>query len=552
MARITAFSPGQSPPPVNTATLIAPYVLNTGLPGTSLIFPFDARPFFLQTAAGVERPLLFSGFELITPALPEYARVLRAPLALPGLMNFRAAVEQALEEPMEGPSLPQLLKPNQWVSVVIDDFSLPVPPLLYACRRKMLEAVLELLAEKGLGPDRVAILVANGLSRQWRPAELLELLGPMIGNYPVKCHDAERVADVVRLGEEPAGPLELNSAVVKADLVLYLNVVSTPLHAGLFGLISGTVPYRTARLLNAPKLFEGEMSPLVPGSPHHRAHQKVADLLTQRTQVMQVTAMLNNDLWAPGLSSLMHSGEELSRPLQMWNALPQAVRLRAARLLKAAYRPIGVVAGAPRVVEPRALEVYYRQNEVEVEGSADVVVIGVPDQGPGSVKSSQNPVLAANLGLGYLANLYTAAPPLRQGGVLILANPLTREFDTRVHAPHLEFYEKVLREERAPEAIHERFETLFATRPQFVDAYQQRFAFHGAHPLFSWYANAPARSRAGRIIVANGDPRACARFGFSPAVDIEDALIKSREFLGTSEPKTYVLELPPPFWVRVV
>ena len=78
-----------------------------------------------------------------------------------------------------------------------------------------------------------------------------------------------------------------------------------------------------------------------------------------------------------------------------------------------------------------------------------------------------------------------------------------------------------------------------------------RFAFHGAHPLLAWYQCAPARRRTSRIIVAGGDPRACARLGFMGASDLDDALRKAKEALAMDAPKLRVLELPPPFFVRV-
>jgi hypothetical protein len=202
-------------------------------------------------------------------------------------------------------------------------------------------------------------------------------------------------------------------------------------------------------------------------------------------------------------------------------------------------------------VAPRALETFHRQHEVATAGEADILVFGLPDLGPASVGAAQNPVLSANVALGYVANLFTERPLLRAGGVIIFASPLTPVFDRRAHLPHEEFYEKVLRVERDPVAIHERFETYFAGRPEFVSNYQRRFAFHGAHPLYSWYLTSPVRRRASRIIVAHGDPRACARLGFTPAVDVEEALDKARDFLGDPHPHVAVMELPPPFWVRV-
>jgi hypothetical protein len=468
------------------------------------------------------------------------------------LAEFKEAAAHALEEPESGEPLVNRLRAHSRVCVVIDDLSFPVPKMAKDCRREMLEVVLAALNAKGIRGNRVTVLLATGLNRQWRNTEITELLGiQSTGSHPVVCHDAEGSAGFARLGEEPEGPVELARAVVEADLVIHLNVVSHPLMAGLFGLVSGTAAYRTARFLSAPQLFDKDPAPLVPRSAYHKIHERIGALLTSKTEVMQLTAVLNNELWAPAIAALLRLDGGLTRSVQMWNALPHAVRHRAARVMKASYRPIAVFAGPPHVVGPKALEVFYRQHEVTTDGEADVILFGLPDLGPYSVHTMQNPVLAANLALGFVGNLFSGRPLLKAGGVIVFANPLAPQFDRKVHLPHEEFYEKVLRLERDPIAIHERFEPYFAGRPEFVANYQRRFAFHGTHPLYSWYQTTPARRRAGRIIVAHGDPRSCARLGFMPASDVQDALNKAYEFLGATRPTTLVLELPPPFFVRV-
>lgn len=497
------------------------------------------------------KTLLLSGFDVRLAELPEDARVVLPARPLPALESFPQAISRALEGPLVGPPLTERVKPNARVTIALDDFTLPVPPVLKDPRREMLDGVLKALVAAGVRPERISVLVATGLSRQWRKSELVELLGePNVTAYPVSSHDAESSSQLQRVGELPEGPVELNKALLDADLVIHLSVVNLPLGAGLSQLVAGTAGYRTARFLYAPKSFEAE-NPIARGSPLHRMHQQLAAQLTAKADVVQLCTVLTNELWTPGVAALLHSDFGLSRPMQMWNALPASVRHRAARLLRASYRPRAVFFGPPEAIEPRALEVFLEQHEVSVSQQADVLLFGLPDQGPASVGSSQNPVLAANLALGYVANLFTARPLLKQGGVLIFANPLTPTFDQRAHAPHHEFYEKVLRLERDPERIHERFEPFFAGRPEFVSSYQRRFAFHGSHPLFSWYQCAPARKRAGRVIVAYGDPRACARLGFTPANDIEDALAIAREFLNQDKPKVLALELPPPFWTKV-
>ncbi len=498
--------------------------------------------------------LLVSGFDLVQFQLPGNAQVLLPPQPLPPLEDFKESVLRALDEPLEGTGLMKRVKPTSRVCIVLDDPSLPVPPASRDARGEMLRAVLEALGSFGVKPQKVSALVANGLSRQWRPAELSEWLGPVsTAQIPVRCHDAEQLSDLVRLENDPAGPIEVSRHLLECDLVIHLNVVSMPLYAGSFGMVQGTIGYRTARDLNMPAMFDASESPLVPGSAWHRAHERIAKMIAAKVPVLQVSVVLNNELWTPGVAALLATEEvdRLSRPLQMWNALPAAVRHRAARSMRSSFRPLAVMSGAPDAVTPRALELFLRQHEVNAEGEADVLVFGLPDLGPYSVRTAQNPVLVANLALGLIANLFTERPLLRDGGAIIFANPLTPSFDSRHHRAHEEFYEKVLRLEREPEVIHERYEPWLASRPEFVADYQRRYAFHGAHALFSWYQCTPMRRRASRIIVAHGDPRACSRLGFMAAPNLEAALRKAKESVADAEPRVRVLELPPAFFVKV-
>jgi hypothetical protein len=501
----------------------------------------------------VAHSLLVSGFDVREVSLPDDAEVLLPPLALPAQDDFKEAVQRAFDEPIEGPRLSKRLKPNSKVTVVVDDFTFPVPPASRDCRREMLEGTLEVLAASGVKPTHVTVLVATGLSRQWRPAELTEILGPRVAAMAnLRAHDAESVAELVRIADEPQGPVEVNRSLIEADLVIHLSVVTMPLHAGTFALVAGTSGYRTARVLNAPQMFEQDDAPFLPGSAWHRAHTRIGVLLGTKVPLLQLAAVLNNELWPSPIAAILRREEGgLPRPLQMWNAMPEAVRHRAARVMRASYRPIAALSGPPDAVAPRALELFLRQHEVEGRGEADVLLFGLPDLGPYSVGTAQNPVLAANLALGFVSNLFTQKPLLKKGGVIIFLNPLQPKFDARAHLPHLELYEKVLRLEREPQAIHERYEPYLASKPELVADYQRRYTFHGAHPLIAWYQCTPARRRASRIIVAHGDPRACARLGFMGAADAEQALLKAREVLGMENPRVRVLELPPPFVVRI-
>src|SRR5262249_48332111 len=137
----------------------------------------------------VANAVLLSGFDLWAPHLPEDVRLVQPPFPLPGLDDVRQAVLRALEEPEAGEPLGARLRPPWRVTVVLADFCLPVPPLARDCRSEMLETVLQVLYISGIRASRLSILVANGLSRQWRPGELDDFLGSM-RSEAVRCHDA--------------------------------------------------------------------------------------------------------------------------------------------------------------------------------------------------------------------------------------------------------------------------------------------------------------------------------------------------------------------------
>ena len=197
----------------------------------------------------------------------------------------------------------------------------------------MLEGTLEALTHFHVKPADIKVLIATGLSRQWRPAELSEFLGPRAtARVNVRCHDAEATSELLRLADEPQGPIEVSRLLIETDLVIHLSVVNQPLFAGTFALVQGTVGYRTARVLNAPTMFD-EDGPMVPGSLWHRAHTRIGELISSKVPVLQLAAVLNNELWTSPIAALLRTEQGLSRPLQMWNALPGAVRHRAARMI---------------------------------------------------------------------------------------------------------------------------------------------------------------------------------------------------------------------------
>ena len=88
------------------------------------------RPGFVLEVDERTPPLLVhrgDGFGL--ERFPLGTRVVYPPEPLPGLPDVRAAIAQALEEPMDSEPLRVLLRRGMRLTIAFDDISLPLPPM---------------------------------------------------------------------------------------------------------------------------------------------------------------------------------------------------------------------------------------------------------------------------------------------------------------------------------------------------------------------------------------------------------------------------------------
>ena len=146
---------------------------------------------------------------------------------------------------------------------------------------------------------------------------------------------------------------------------------------------------------------------------------------------------------------------------------PPRIRREFFRRIEAPYKLTGVNAGEVEAVHERTMTNLHRQQLVEVNGQADVLILGVPYLGPYNVNSILNPILVHCLGLGYLFNMYRNKPLVREGGVVILHHPVPWEFNQIHHPSYIDFFEEVLRETTDPKKIEATFEERYATDPWY-------------------------------------------------------------------------------------
>ncbi len=132
---------------------------------------------------------------------------------------------------MESPPLAELLGQLKKICLVVPDATRPFPA------GELLPVVLNYLTRSGVPNDDVDIAIAYGLHRKLSSAEKVDFLGEnVVSRYRIIDHDATDSENLVRLGETKIGvPIDLNRAVVDADLVLSFGVVEPHQYAGYSG-----------------------------------------------------------------------------------------------------------------------------------------------------------------------------------------------------------------------------------------------------------------------------------------------------------------------------
>jgi hypothetical protein len=290
----------------------------------------------------------------------------------------------------------------------------------------------------------------------------------------------------------------------------------------------------------------------------HGSAARMGRFLSQHVKIFTIETTLNNDVFPPPYHfltkrewewSLADQGAMLATRRALAVA-PAALRRRVFRALEAPYGVTGVNAGETEAVHERTLAMVHRQQVVEVDGQADVLVLGLPYLCPYNVNSVMNPILATCLGLGYFFNSYLGAPLVRRGGAVILYHPVPYEFSQLHHPSYVDFFEEVLAESTDPATIEAKFERQYATDPWYVHLYRTSYAYHGVHPFYMWYWAAHALDHVGDVVWVGADRRTVGRMGFRAASTFADALEMVSGTVGTSPTVTY-LHTPPHTLARV-
>jgi lactate racemase-like protein len=513
-----------------------------------------ARPGFVLEVDERTPPLLVhqgEGFGL--QRFPLGTRVIYPPDSLPAIKDVTGAIRHALLHPLGSEPLPELLRPGIRLTIAFDDISLPLPPMQTPdIRGRIIEQVLEVAARRGV--DDVKLIVANSLHRRMTAAEIKRAVGERVFRsfWPssLSNHDAEDPQGLTHFGTTDRGEdVEINRRAAESDLLVYVNINLVAMDGGHKSVPVGLGSYKSLRhhhtvhtMLNSRSFMDPRHSGL-----HESCARMGGVLASNGLRIFTIETTLNNETF-PKPFGFMNKRE------WEWSLADQATYLAAKKANDSApargrrevfqriaspYGVTGIHAGETGAVHEQTMANVHRQQLVEVDGQADILVVGLPYICPYNVNSVMNPILVMCLGLGYYFNMYRNQPVVRPGGAMILFHPVPWEFHQVHHPSYVDFFDEVLSETTDPAAIEAKFEQQYAADPWYIHLYRNSYAYHGVHPFYMWYWGAHAMDYLGDVIFVGGDRRAVRRMGFRSASNFADALEMAGETVGTSPRITY-------------
>lgn len=501
--------------------------------------------------------LVHEGEGLRLERFPLGTRVIYPPDSLPAIRDVDAEIRRALLEPHGSEPLPELLHAGMRLTIVFDDLSIPLPPMRAPdVRQRIIEQVLEMAAAAGV--DDVELVAANALHRRMTPAEIEHIVGQRVFSsfWPegLRNHDAEDPDDLVYLGRTTSGEdVEINRRAAESDLIVYANVNLVAMNGGNKSIPVGLASYRSLRHHhNVHTMRHSRSFNDPPNSAMHHSYDRMGDVLNAHVRVFTVETTLNGDTFPQQLGFLTKREWEWSPrdqasylAVKRANGLaPPKARHALWQRTQSPYGVTGVHAGATDAVHPYTLENVHRQQLTEIDGQADVLVLGLPYICPYNVNSVMNPILVMCLGLGYYFNMYKNRPIVREGGAVIMYHPMPVDFHPVHHPSYIDFFEEVLSQTTDPATIESKFEEQYATDPWYVHLYRSSYAYHGVHPFYMWYWGAHALQHVGDVICVGASPKATGRLGFRRATTLSDALEMAGDRVGRSPSITY-LHSPP-------
>lgn len=149
----------------------------------------------------------------------------------PALKNPPDEIRKSLKNPIDAPSLQELVGPKDKVVIVGDDITRPTPQSL------LMPVLLNELNAVGVPYENIQVIIALGTHREMSEKEIREKYGSeVVERVPVLNHDYKDPKKLVDMGKTETGiPISVSKEVYKADFVVGVGNIVPHCYAGWGG-----------------------------------------------------------------------------------------------------------------------------------------------------------------------------------------------------------------------------------------------------------------------------------------------------------------------------
>jgi nickel-dependent lactate racemase len=215
------------------------------------------------------------GTEGLDIEVPTDATVVR-PAHHPALADEVAAVREALDRPVTGRPLRELVPPGARVAISVCDATRPQP------RKPMLAAIAQVI-EGIVRQDDVVVLIATGTHGRSSDEQRREMLGgDVLGRWRVVDHDSRDPDSLRDFGVVDGVPITLNREWLDADVRITTGFVEPHFFAGFSGgpkmVAPGLAALETVLELHSPARIADPRATfgVIEGNPVHDAVRAIA------------------------------------------------------------------------------------------------------------------------------------------------------------------------------------------------------------------------------------------------------------------------------------
>lgn len=442
--------------------------------------------------------------------VPDHAVVVppgAAPHEPAGLDDPAAATLAALRDPVGAAPLGDQVGPGATVTIAVPD-RVKGGTQPTAHRRVTVPLLVSELERAGVSRRDIRVVVAIGLHRKNTPDEIAEYLGPevieLLGHDQIINHDAEDPDGIIDLPDSELGDVvQMNRLLAESDLSIMISHAAGNPYGGFSGgakmPATGMTTWRSIRTHHTPSsLHRTDFVPVNSGS------------------------RFRNQLRA--ISERMESAAP--RPFFTVDAV-----------LNARSEQVAVRAGGIAAVEQATWPAAAHRVDLAVPGEpASVLLVGVPRTFHYGTTMGSNPLLMTQA---IAAAMSRSAGAMVEHPVVIATAICDGDFGVDEFPSYRATYDAL--QDCVDVTDLAAVEDELCTRPEYIAAYRDHYAYHPYHAFSMAYFGGLLRERASAFYVAGAQQPGLARgMGAIPTRTVDEALAHARRHVG-ADPRMIVL-----------